>query len=238
MKPQLIALDGGAHNANLEQSAARIMQGGGWKKQRIVMLLPAAAQIPTKAALALWTLIFPPNQAVYRIAALGMEVGEAYSNAIEQVLANPQLAECEYLLTVEHDNIPPQDGVLRLIERMEKHPEYACIGGLYWTKGEGGVPQIWGDPHDPQVNFRPMPPRAGELVECCGTGMGFNLWRLSMFKDARLRRPWFKTVASLQEGVGTQDLHFWADARKHGYRCAIDCGVLVGHYDVVNDITW
>lgn len=238
MRPQLVALDGGAHNADLRKSTARIIQGGSWKKQRIVMLLPASAQIPTKAALALWSLIFPPNQAVYRLAAMGMEVGEAYSSTIEQILANPQLAECEYLLTVEHDNIPPQDGVLRLIERMEQHPEYACIGGLYWTKGEGGVPQIWGDPTDPQVNFRPMPPRPGELVECCGTGMGFNLWRLSMFKDARLRRPWFRTVASLQEGVGTQDLHFWGDARKYGYRCAIDCGVLVGHYDLANDITW
>jgi hypothetical protein len=67
--------------------------------------------------------------------------------------------------------------------------------------------------------------------------MGFNLFRLSMFKDAKLRRPWFKTQAS-HEGVGTQDLYFWTDARKYGYRCAIDCAVKVGHYDVGRDITW
>jgi hypothetical protein len=127
--------------------------------------------------------------------------------------------------------------VLRLLDKMEAHPELACIGGLYWTKGEGGVPQIWGDPKDPVLNFRPQPPQAGELVECCGTGMGFNLWRLSMFKDERLRKPWFKTLAG-NEGVGTQDLYFWGDARKHGYRCAVDCSVLVGHHDHAMGITW
>jgi hypothetical protein len=67
--------------------------------------------------------------------------------------------------------------------------------------------------------------------------MGFNLWRMKMFRDERLRKPWFKTIAG-KEGVGTQDLYFWADARKYGYRCAIDCDVLVGHYDLANDICW
>ena len=33
-------------------------------------------------------------------------------------------------------------------------------------------------------------------------------------------------------GIGTQDLYFWGDARKYGYRCAIDCSVKVGHYDL------
>jgi hypothetical protein len=60
--------------------------------------------------------------------------------------------------------------------------------------------------------------------------MGFTLFRLKMFKDEKLRRPWFRTVAD-HTGVGTQDLYFWSDARKYGYRCAIDCSVLVGHYD-------
>ena len=92
------------------------------------------------------------------------------------------------------------------------------------------MPQIWGDPHSPEQNYRPQPTVPGELVDCRGTGMGFTLYRLKMFKDERLRRPWFKTVASAEEGCGTQDLYFWGDAQKYGYRCAIDCAVRVGHY--------
>jgi hypothetical protein len=237
MKPQLIET-AGINNADLAKSTARIIQGASWKKQRVVSLIPAGAMIPTKVYLSHCGLVFPPNQFVHRMAAIGMEVGEAFSNAIEQILATPGVNEWEYILTIEHDNIPPNDGLIKLIKRMEAHPEFACIGGLYWTKGYGtGVPQIWGDPKDPVLNFRPQPPVPGELVECCGTGMGFNLWRMSMFKDPKLRKPWFKTVAG-KEGVGTQDLYFWGDARKHGYRCAIDCDVLVGHYDHVEDITY
>ena len=231
---------GGVHNANLEASAARIVQGGSWKKQRVIVILPSAVMIPAKVALSHWNLAFPPNQPVHRMLALGMEVGDAYSQCIEAILANPELSQWEYILTMEHDNTPPFDGVVKLIERMEQHPEFACIGGLYWIKGEGGVPQIWGDIKDPVVNYRPQPPDPnGGLVECYGTGMGFNLWRLSMFKDPKLRRPWFKTLnGSEGQGIGTQDLYFWGDARKHGYRCAIDCSVLVGHYDHSTGINW
>lgn len=238
MKPQLTVQDlGGLHNSDLETTSARLLSGGSWKKQRIVVILPAGAMLPAKAALSHWNLIFPPNNGVVRILAQGMEVGDAYSTAIEQVLAHPELGQWEYILTLEHDNLPPTDGVIQLVKQMETHPELSCVGGLYFTKGESGVAQIWGDTNDPVVNFRPQIPRAGELVECCGTGMGFNLWRLGMFRDERLRKPWFRTVAGT-EGVGTQDLYFWGDARKHGYRCAIDCNVKVGHLDVENDIVW
>lgn len=235
MKPQLVIADfGGKHNSDLNGTSTRLLKGGSWKRQRIVVILPAADSIPAKVALSHWNIAFPPNNGVVRILAQGMEVGDAYSTAIEQVLANPVLGEWEYILTIEHDNMPPSDGVIRLVEQMEAHPELSCIGGLYFTKGYGGVAQIWGDVKDPVVNFRPqLPDPNGGLVECCGTGMGFNLWRMSMFKDARLRKPWFFTQT--KNGVGTQDLVFWGDARKYGYRCAIDCSIKVGHYDLKGD---
>lgn len=236
----IVGLETGLHNSDLEKSGTRIMEGGSWKKQRVIMIIPAGKTIPTKVYLSHCGLAFPPNNASFRMAAIGLEVGEAFSNAIQDVLNHPELKDWEYILTIEHDNIPPYDGVVKLIERMHQHPEYSCIGGLYWTKGEGGVPQIWGDPKDPVLNFRPQPPDPnGGLVECCGTGMGFNLWRLEMFKDERLRKPWFKTLnGSEGQGIGTQDLYFWGDARKYGYRAAIDCSVKVGHYDLNSDITW
>lgn len=235
MKAQIVMQDmGGVHNADLKGSSARIMKGGSWKKQRIVLILPAGETIPAKVALSYWNLAFPPNNGLVRVLALGMEVGEAYSQCIESVLQHPELSKWEYILTIEHDNAPPPDGVVKLIERMEEHPEYAALSGLYFTKGYGGVPQIWGDAKDPILNFRPQPPDIhGGLVECHGMGMGFCLYRMSMFKDERLRRPWFKTLNGKEgQGIGTQDLYFWGDARKYGYRCAVDCSVKVGHYDL------
>jgi hypothetical protein len=231
MKPQLLTMDyAGEHNKDLNKTRARLMKGGSWKKQRIVVILPAADLIPAKVALAHWSLAFPPNNGLVRILAQGMEVGDAYSSAIEQVLANPELSKWEYILTIEHDNLVPADGVLKLLERMEERPEFACLSGLYHLKGEGGCAQIWGDIRDPLVNFRPqLPDPNGGLVECHGTGMGFALFRLSMFHDDRLRKPWFKTQK--EGGISTQDLYAWSDFRKYGYRCAVDCSVRVGHYD-------
>lgn len=236
-KPEFVTVGHGSHNESIESSFKRITEGGSWKSQRVVVIIPSAYDIPAKVALTHWSLMFPPNQPVFRILALGQEVGEAYSDAIEMVLEHPEMSKWEYILTLEHDNTPPFDGVINLLKQMEAHPEYSCIGGLYWTKGETGVPQIWGDPKDPVLNFRPQPPIPGELVECCGTGMGFNLWRMSMFKDKKLPRPLFKTLCG-PDGMGTQDLAFWGEARKHGYRCAIDCSVLVGHYDKETGINW
>lgn len=238
-KPKLpVVSNVGRHNQDLDNTHGRILKGGSWKKQRVIALIPAGKMIASRIYLSHWSLIFPPNQPSYRMLCEGMEVGEAYSSAIETILSHPELSTWEYILTLEHDNAPPPDGLIKLLQAMEEHPEYACIGGLYFTKGEAGVPQIWGDPKDPILNFRPQPPDPkGGIVECCGTGMGFNLWRLSMFKDKKLRKPWFKTSAG-KDGIGTQDLYFWGDARKHGYRCAVDCSVAVGHLDVQTDIMW
>lgn len=242
MTPQIISPDYGAHNAMLDQAIKRLDYSGVYKDLSCIQIVPGFGQMPTKCVASWMNMITPPNQKFFRIWALGMEVGEAFSQTIANIIAHPELSKFKYLVTLEHDNTPPPDGIVKLLARMEAHPEYACIGGLYFTKGPDGVPQIWGDPKDHILNFRPQKPVAGELVECCGTGMGFNVWRLDMFKDERLRRPWFKTQCDAS-GVGTQDLYFWSDARQYGYRCAIDCDVLVGHYDLEGkfgppDTTW
>ena len=240
MKPELLIQDlatAGHHNGDPARTRSRLAKSAAWKRQRIIVLLPTAQTIAAKVALSHWNLAFPPNNGVVRMLAVGMEVGAAYSTAVQEILRHPELSTWEYLLTIEHDNMPPANGVIRLLEHMEANPRFSCIGGLYYTKGYDGVPQIWGDPKDPVLNFRPqMPDPNGGLVECCGTGMGFNLWRLKMFKDAKLRRPWF--VTQKEDGVATQDLYFWTDARKHGYRCAVACDVRVGHFDLSTDTVW
>lgn len=238
MQPQIVGLDTGRHNADLDATIKRLVYDGAYKDLSTIVIIPALGSVPTKAVSSWWNLMFPPNQKVVKLFAQGMEVGEAYSQTIEMILNHPDLCNYKYIVTIEHDNIPEPDGVIKLLQALENNPQYACIGGLYFTKGESGVPQIWGDPSDPVLNFRPMPPTPGKLVECNGTGMGFNGWRLDMFKDPKLRRPWFKTTASREEGCYTQDLYFWTDAKKHGYKCAIDCNIKVGHYDVTNDICW
>lgn len=230
MQPQILAADVGVNNTNLDAVIRRVSATSNWKRLDTIMLIPAGGQVPTKVVASWLNLYAPPNNKFYRMFCVGMEVGEAFSTAIENILAHPELSTYKYILTAEHDNVAQPDALLKLLAQMEAHPEFACIGGLYFTKGlESGVAQIWGDPRDPNMNFRPQVPIPNTLQECCGTGMGFNVWRLEMFKDERLRRPWFKTQT--EGGISTQDLYFWGDARRHGYRCAVDTSIPIGHYD-------
>lgn len=152
-KPEIVQLGTGYHNEDLHKTSASLLKGSSWKKSRVIMLIPAGDTIPAKVYLSHCGLIFPPNQAAHRMLAQGMEVGEAFSKSIESILEHSDLNQWEYLLTIEHDNIPPQDGLIKLIDRMNEHPEFAWISGLYFTKGYGGCSQIWGDISDPIMNL-------------------------------------------------------------------------------------
>ena len=167
---ELIIQDfGGKHSIDLKKTNERLTKDGSWKKQRIIVILPTANMMSAKVALSHWNLIFPPNNGVVRILAIGAEVGAAYSEAIESVLAHPELSQWEYILTIESDNMPPADGVLKLLKDMDEYPQYDCIGGLYFCKGDGGCAHIWGDPKDPVLNFRPQVPVPDTVMECNGS---------------------------------------------------------------------
>ncbi len=88
MGAELVITDlGGAHNGDLSKSGARLLRGGSWKRQNIVVILPADEMIHAKVALALWSIVWPPNNGVVRMLAQGLEVGHAYSTAIDHILA-------------------------------------------------------------------------------------------------------------------------------------------------------
>lgn len=237
MKPEILSLDvGGFHNSN-ENSIKRLKHDGSYKDLSTIIITPGFGMIPTKAVASWINMMTPPNGKVVRLWPLNMEVGCAFSQCIEGILEHPELSKFKFIMTIEHDNTIPSDALLKLLARIEEHPEYSVISGLYFTKGPGGVPQIWGNASDPIPNYRPQLPREGELVESCGTGMGCALFRLDMFKDERLRRPWFKTTASVEEGCSTQDLYFASDYRKFGYRCGVDCSIKSGHIDLTGEFS-
>lgn len=157
---------------------------------------------------------------------------------IEQVLSHPELSTWKFILTMEEDNLPPPDGLLKLYENIDN---YDVIGGLYWTKGEGGQPMIYGDGKDGDLHFRPQPPNK-DIQECNGLGMGFTLFKLAIFKDPKIEKPWFRTCQDYDPVNGirlyTQDLYFFEKIRKLGYKVACDTRVKVGHLDPQSEVVW
>ncbi len=238
-EPQIIiGGDLGLHNADLEQSNQRLKKGKQYRDLSTVCVVPTRGLIPARVVENWMGLMTPMNNAFLRIFVAGMEVGDAYNTAVETVLAHEHLSKFKYLLTLEEDNMPQPDGLLKLHESIDG---YAAVGGLYWTKGEGGQPMIYGDPTGP-LAFQPQQVRLDQLQECNGLGMGFTLFDMDVFRDPKIEKPWFKTVQKWdpQTGAqaGTQDLYFFANARRAGYKVASDNRVKVGHYDHQTGVVW
>lgn len=210
-------------------------------------------------------LIKPMNVPVLEMMPTGYEVGDAYCKAIEMILANPELSKFKYILTIEDDNIVPfipntQGPLMMLYETMEKG--FDAVGGLYWTKGNPSMPLIYGDPKEgrketagmfkvifPSRKLKPKgwkPGRIvsgewhdGDIIEANGMGMGFTLFKLDLFRDKRIKKPWFQTLSDHgKKGPRqyTQDLQFFEKFRKLGYRCAVNTAVKLGHLDVASGV--
>jgi hypothetical protein len=230
--PQIIiGGDLGFHNSDLEASKERLERGKQYRDLSTVCVVPTRGMIPARVVESWMGLMSPMNNAFIRLFVAGMEVGDAYNAAVELVLGHEQLSKFKYLLTLEEDNMPPPDGLLKLYESID---DYAAVGGLYWTKGEGGQPMIYGDPRG-ILAFQPQQVQLDTVQECNGLGMGFTLFDMDIFRDKRFEKPWFKTVQewSRETGAaaGTQDLYAFAKLRKLGYRVACDTRIKVGHID-------
>lgn len=189
-------------------------------------------------------LIKPMNVPVLEMILKGYEVGEAYNNAVEAILSNPGTKDFKYMLTIEDDNlvpfIPNSGGPLMMLyESIEKG--YDVVGGLYFTKGEYSLPLIYGDPKENAKSKSGMfkvrydyKDKPDQLLECNGMGMGFTLFKMDIFKDKRFKKPFFKTASENTDNgqrAYTQDLWFFEQARKLGYKVAVDTRVKVGHLD-------
>lgn len=235
--PQIIVgHEAGYHNKS--DAAARLRKGKTFKDLSTICVIPTRGTISARVVESWWGMMTPMNQKFTRMIIKGMEVGEAYNTAIQTILSHPELSKWKYVLTLEEDNLPPPDGLLKLYESIE---DFAVVGGLYWTKGEAGQPMIYGDPKG-VLDFIPQVPLQDSVQECNGLGMGFNLFNLDLFRDEKIPYPWFKTLQEYVPNEGsrafTQDLYFYQNARKAGYRVACDTRIKVGHYDEAGDFVW
>jgi hypothetical protein len=238
-EPQVfIGGDMGRHNEAGAETRKRLRAGKQYRDLSTVIVVPTRGMIPARAVENWMGLMTPMNNKVVRIFVAGMEVGDAYNQAVGMILAHPELSTWKYMLTLEEDNLPPPDGLLKLYESID---EYAAVGGLYWTKGPEGQPMQYGT-GDGIVDFRPQIPRVDAVQKCWGLGMGFTLFNLSIFRDPELPQPWFRTVQEYSPEKGgrayTQDLYFFENIAKLSYKVACDSRVKVGHLDVNDGTVW
>ncbi len=225
----------GFHNTNLEKSIERVEKSKMYKDLSTIIVCPTRGMFPTRIVQSWMKLLKPMNQSVAGpIFAEGMDVDNAYNTLFRYILDNDYLKKFKYVLTIEEDNAPPPEGLLKLYESTD---EYDVIGGLYWHKSKDGFPMLFGDPNGDKLDTKPLVPKYGEIQQANALGMGFNLFKLDMFRV--IPEPWFKTLATSNpedgDNIMTQDFYFYRKAAELGYKFACDNRVLVGHYNNKED---
>jgi hypothetical protein len=190
-------------------------------------------------------LLKPMNVPILEMIISGHEVGEAYNQAIEQLLTNPGLKDFKYVLFMEDDVIIPfiQDSFGPLIELYKHLETYDVASGLYWTKSEPSLPLVYGsgDIDDPIPFGVNLNWNAGDVVNVNGTGMGFTLMKRSIFEDPKLEKPFFKTLNEVVPGgarLMTQDLYFYHNIKKLGYKICVDTSIKCGHLDLATETVY
>lgn len=215
-----------------------------------VIVCPTRGAIHWKIVAAWQQLIAPMNQKRAFLFCSGAEVGDAYNTMVFNILNHPEFKQWKYLMCVEDDNLLPPDAHIRLLEAMRDNPEADAVGGLYFTKGDGGLPLALGDPkkfvETGELDFAPIdlgPALEADqrYVEVNGLPQGCTLFKMELFRY--VSPPWFTTFADVMPKVGgaasfTQDLKFAQRAKQVGKRFFIDLRVRVGHLDVETGIVY
>ena len=244
--PHILVFDrqGGYHNDNIKDSIIRVDKSKMYKNLSTIIICPTLGMIHARVVQAMGMLLRPMNQAIVGpYFAVGMEVGKAYESLFDMIFkSDPIFYNYKYILTIEDDIIPPADGLLKLYETIG---DYDAISGLYWTKGEGGCPMIYGDPLVHDSGFTPQVPKEDSVQECNGLGMGFTLFKADMFQG--ISEPFFETLLECEFNkdnrpelkIATQDLNFFSKAKKEmGRRFAVNTSVKCGHMDVKSGKIW
>ncbi len=153
-----------------------------------------------------------------------MVAGNTYVHQARQSMVDSFLeTKGDYMLWIDDDNIPPEDGLIKLLENQKD-----IVSGLYFKRRPPYEPLIMmkrrqgiGSERRSDI-FREG---AKDLLQIHSTGFGFILIKREVLEKMReLRMPHF----SMKVGLG-EDIWFCVQAQGAGYDIWLDPSVEVGH---------
>ena len=170
----------------------------------------------------------------------GMRVDEVRNVCAQEALQR----EAQYLLFIDNDVLPPQTGLVKLLEHMEKINEPCVVSGNYYMKGDpDDSASLQLDPDNKRhpgivtdLN-RTKVFKEGKLFKSNWLiGLGFALIDTAIFKQAR--QPWFQCYAKGKHTDVNEDAHFSELCFQNGYNIYIDPNVECMHLDFNNGIAY
>ncbi len=146
----------------------------------------------------------------------GMGVDAAYNHAVKIALEDG----ADFILTVEDDTFPPEDGFVKLMKTYRDLDSKSVVGGWYPRKGKSRQGTAIVIKNGIRTDLQPD----GKLHEVYSMPMGFTLFPISLFKD--IEKPFFMTTDVL-----TQDSFLSQKARDKNYRLFVNTSIMCKHLD-------
>ena len=159
-----------------------------------------------------------------------LPVDEARTNLVQQCLKN----NCDYVLFIDDDVVPPIDGLVKLIEHIEKD-HIDIISGDYPLKGDIIHSIHLQLDEDGMVNELERINHKSNLIKNNWLiGLGFVLIDVNIFKQAR--PPWFLCHSKNPNNQNSvnEDAHFSELCHQNGFNIYIDRDIKCLHLDFEN----
>lgn len=224
-----------------------------YQDKSIVCVIPTRGMVDIRVVDAWFKLITPINHKFTKLFMSGGELADSYNTAIITILNHPDLQNTRWLLTMEDDNIPPPDGILKLVDSMLKHEndgdKYWAISGTYFTKPSRDyiehAPIAFGCGDTGKWNMMTPPLKDdGSVTQCCLIPQGFTLYDLNIFR--KLEYPWFKTVEYHDSSrnifdknvCATQDAYLFENMWNNNMKIGCRGDIRVGHLDPKTNEIW
>ena len=192
---------------------------------QIVIATPSVrAEVPMLFYQSVMAMVLKTREKYPNMKFATLTTGNTYVHQARQNMVNSFLEKkADYMLWIDDDNIPPEDGLIKLLER-----EKDIVSGLYFKRRPPYEPLIMmkrrqgiGSERRADI-FRDG---ATELLQIHSTGFGFILIKREVLEKMReARMPHF----SMKVGLG-EDIWFCVQAQGAGYDIWLDPTVEVGH---------
>lgn len=166
------------------------------------------------------SLSFPLGASVSKLRIINRTVADARN----EIAAEALRMDASWVLYIGDDVLPPPN-LFDLLSRHRKH----MVTGIYWTKEPVPKPYIWRDVAGPYLDWK-----AGEFVQVDWAGVDATLISTEVFR--KVEYPWFSQEWTFEENqtvlpFATEDLYFYAKARKAGFQLWADTAAQCHHQD-------
>ena len=204
---------------------------------RVAIGLPVRKTSPIEFWISMMQLLPPLNVKLSYIIQKGADApgGKLPAEARNAILEKAFEDGVQYVWFLDDDVLFPDMALYRLWVAAQKHPEAACITGIYPTKADPCEPLLYASEEGGAYWDWPL----GALVPIHSAGAGCMLVNLEYV--AKLSPPWFNDIV-VDHPTGTDEVRrqTWGHDRffhnrlrdEAGGAIYADTGVLCGHWDV------